>query len=249
MRSDSKLKPNSIPKCEMCGKEKRLIGSKYRYYDYNCDCMGKNYCKERNLDEGKNKIKWIKDIKRVSGIGARFFSKTFSSYKGNEKALNECRKWAKNYQENYKAGKGLFLTGNVGTGKTHLLAAIIDYIARIKKRLGLNSIVYRTTPVMLSEIRNSYENKNFEEVINNFKDSHLLIIDDLGAEKTTDWALDIFFEIIDYRYSELKPVIIASNLTDLEIKQKLDERVMSRIYEMCKGLKLTGKDYRLEKLK
>lgn len=249
MRSAELLMPNSIPKCEMCGKEQKLIGDTYKYYDYNCDCLGENYCRERNIREGKDKIKWIKGLKRSSGIGERFFNKIFTNYKGNEKVSNECRKWVKNYSENYKSGKGLFLTGNVGTGKTHLLAAIIDYIARVKKRLTLNFIVYRNTTSMLNEIRNSYENKDFKEVIGNFKNCDLLMIDDLGAEKITDWVLDIFFEIIDYRYSELKPIIIASNLTDLEIKQKLDERIMSRIYEMCKGLKLTGKDYRLEKLK
>lgn len=198
------------------------------------------------ITEGKKRIDRIRNIKLNSGIGERFYHKTFSNYIGNNKAKKDCMEWAKNYRDNIITGKGLSLTGTVGTGKTHLLAAIIDYIARVKKRLNLNNIVYRTTPAMLNEIRNSYENKDFEDVINNFKECHLLIIDDLGAEKTTDWVLDIFFEIIDSRYSDLRPIIIASNLTNIEIKQKLDERIMSRIYEMSKGIKLTGKDYRLE---
>jgi len=58
-------------------------------------------------------------------------------------------------------------------------------------------------------------------------------------------VLETYFEIIDYRYANLYPTIIATNLTDIEIKQKLSERIMSRIYESCKGIKLTGKDYRL----
>ena len=206
----------------------------------------KEYEKAFRKDRGISLKKKIKDIKIYSGIGKRFLDKTFSNYIGNNKAKEICQQWAKNYKENLISGKGLFLTGSVGTGKTHLIAAIIDYIARIKKRTNLNWIIYSTATSLLNEIRVSYNENKFENTINNFKKCDLLIIDDLGAEKTTDWVLDIFFEIIDFRYSEMKPVIIATNLTDTEIKQKLDERIMSRIYEMCKGIKLTGKDFRLE---
>ncbi|MHB1334496.1 MAG: DnaA ATPase domain-containing protein [Candidatus Humimicrobiaceae bacterium] len=239
------MTPNSIPECEFCGKEYKSDSSRWLYYEPDCDCAHKKYVKECQLLTGKNKIDRIRNIKINSGIGQRFYHKTFLNYSGN-KAKKDCMEWAKNYRENIKLGKGLFLTGTVGTGKTHLLSAIIDYIARVKKSLNFNDIIYRTTPAMLNEIRNSYENKDFEDVINKFKDCHLLIIDDLGAEKTTDWVLDIFFEIIDSRYADLRPVIIASNLTAIEIKQKLDERIMSRIYEMSMGIKLTGSDWRLE---
>ena len=207
-----------------------------------CSCGAR---REETKQEGKRTIARIKNIKDCC-IGERFFSKTFFNIRGNAKAVETSKKWAFRYEENCRKGKGLFLTGNVGSGKTHLLAAIIDYIARVKKRSGLVSLIYRNSTSMLNEIRNSYQNNNFDDVVDKFKRCHLLIIDDLGAEKTTDWVLDIFFEIIDYRYANLKPIIIATNLTDMEIKQKLDERIMSRIYEMCKGIRLTGKDHRLE---
>lgn len=205
-----------------------------------------DFNREEQKARGKDMIDWIRKLKFATGIGARFFNKTFANYSGNEQAVAICKKWASGYRENYRTGKGLFFTGNVGTGKTHLIAAIIDYIARIKKRKQLNKIVYRNATSLLNEIRSSYDSDSFDRVISRFKEAHLLIIDDLGAEKTTDWVLDIFFEIIDYRYAELKPVIIATNLTPAEIKAKLDERIMSRIYEMCIGIKLTGKDYRKE---
>jgi DNA replication protein DnaC len=205
-----------------------------------------DYRHQRNKEAARVLIDLIRRIKFTSGIGARFYNKTFSNFKGNDLAVEICKKWASNYQENVKNGQGLFFTGGVGTGKTHLIAAIIDYIARIKKRLYLNRIIYRNATSLLNEIRSSYNSDSFEKVLDKFKIAHLLIIDDLGAEKTTDWVLDIFFEIIDCRYAELRPTIIATNLTDIEIKQKLDERIMSRIYEMCKGIKLTGRDYRLE---
>lgn len=205
-----------------------------------------DFNREEQKARGRDLIDWMRRLKSATGIGSRFTAKTFADYTGNPQAVVICKKWVSDYQANFKSGKGLFFTGSVGTGKTHLIAAIIDCIARTKKRLHLNKIIYRNATSLLNEIRSSYDNNGFDTVLDRFKNAHLLIIDDLGAEKTTDWVLDIFFEIIDYRYAELKPVIIATNLTPAEIKQKLDERIMSRIYEMCIGIKLTGKDYRKE---
>lgn len=202
--------------------------------------------KERFKDSGKFIVGRIRRAKRC-GIGTRYFNKTFRNYeaKGNEKAVNECRLFCKNFEKNLDEGRGLFLTGTVGTGKTHLIAAIIDYIARLYKRKYNLLIKYFTSTGLLSELKNSYEDRTSDELISDIKNCTLLVIDDFGAEKTTDWVLETYFEIIDYRYANLYPTIIATNLTDIEIKQKLSERIMSRIYESCKGIKLTGKDYRL----
>lgn len=210
--------------------------------DYEAD-----YKKDEIRSNGKRLKREIRDIKRC-GIGDRYFYKTFSNYdkKVNLVAVNECLAYCRNFISNKKEGKGLMLTGTVGTGKTHLLASIVDYLARLYKcKFTRLLIIYFTSTGLLSEIKNSYENKTSEDLINKIKNCTLLIIDDFGAEKTTDWVLETYFEIIDYRYANLNPVIIATNLTAAEIKEKLSERIMSRIYECCKGIKLTGKDYRL----
>jgi len=203
--------------------------------------------KERLKDEGKYMIARIRRAKKC-GIGARYYGKTFSNYKegNNKKAVDECKAYCRDFSKNLKNGKGLFLTGTVGTGKTHLLAAIVDYMARIYKRKYSVDIMYFTSIGLLNELKNSYEDKTNDELIFNVKNCILLLIDDFGAEKTTDWVLETYFEIIDYRYSNLLPTIIATNLTDKEIKEKLSERIMSRIYEVNKGIKLIGKDYRIE---
>jgi len=203
--------------------------------------------KEELKDSGKFMIERIRRAKKC-GIGKRYFNKTFSNYeiRNNGKVIDECKTYCRNFAKNLHEGKGLFLTGTVGTGKTHLIAAIIDYIARLYKRKYNLLIMYFTSTGLLNEIKNSYENKTSDELIFNIKHCTLLAIDDFGAEKTTDWVLETYFEIIDYRYANLFPTIIATNLTDKEIKEKLSERIMSRIYEVNKGIKLIGKDYRLE---
>jgi DNA replication protein DnaC len=202
--------------------------------------------KEYKKGQGKNMIDKIRKIKRT--IPARFYCKTFGNFdkKKNPGGFDTCRSYAKNFIENLKSGRGLFITGTVGTGKTHLVVAIVDYIARLLKRKGSFKIIFVTAIDLLSEIKYSYDKNNTEDIINNFETCNLLIIDDLGIEKTTDWTHELFYKIIDSRYSNLLPVIITTNLTDIEIKDKLSERIISRIYEMCKGIKLAGKDYRLK---
>ena len=205
----------------MKSKEELRKNSMYKLSDFE---------KERFKDTGKFIIDRIRKAKKC-GIGERYSAKTFRNYelRGNEKAVSECKLYCKNFVKNLHDGKGLFLTGTVGTGKTHLLAAIIDYIARIYKRKYNLYIEYFTSTGLLSELKSSYEDKTSDDLIFNIKHCTLLIIDDFGAEKTTDWVLETYFEIIDYRYANLYPTIIATNLTDKEIKEKLSERIMSGI--------------------
>lgn len=275
MKTEEKLKINSTLKCEYCGKEYKYHEKKSRFgykgFFPICDCFKK---REEISNRKKEGIELKSAIKRIKycGIGERFKNKTFSNFdkSKNINPYNICYDYAKNIKKYIENGKGLFLTGNVGTGKTHLVVAIIDYIARMFKgrfkdvtyregiinRVISGAVIYRitfTTAIdMLSKIKFSFnrkykEDKTTEEIIEKFKDCELLIIDDLGPEKATEWVQEIFYSIIDYRYRELKPTIITTNLTDIEIKEKLSERLISRIYEMCKGVKFKGKDYRISK--
>ncbi|MCL5772450.1 MAG: ATP-binding protein [Actinobacteria bacterium] len=254
-------KKNSIHKCEYCSMDKigkecfDFYGKPYIAWRYQCDCIEKINERKELKNQGKSLIDEIHKIKDA-GIGKRFYDKTFSNFKKelNPKAYNECLNYVKNFEENIKQGKGLFITGNVGSGKTHLVAAMIDWLARMTKR-NKNSIhpVFTTSVDLIAKIKYSFDRKykdddTTEELMDDFERCKLLIIDDLGTEKTTDWANELFYKIIDYRYSNLKSLIITTNLTDQELKEKLSERLISRIYEMCKGIKLTSKDYRLEKM-
>lgn len=204
-----------------------------------------NFEKEYQIKKGK---RLISEIKRIKGsIPDRFKSRGFYNFdkKRNIKGFEACRLYAKTFVDRLQDGKGLFITGTVGTGKTHLAVAVIDHIARILKRKRYFNIAFTSAVGLLSEIRYSYETKDTENTIKFYENCDLLVIDDLGIEKSTDWTHELFYQIIDSRYSNLKPVIITTNLTDEEIKAKLSERIISRVYEMCQGIKLTGKDYRL----
>ena len=254
----------STLKCIYCGKKYILENCSVAPYYFDrvwkdipqCDCLikieGKKQIKEDHKKEGIKLINLIRLI-RGDSFGKRYQKASFSNFdkSRNKKAWEACLEWARNFEQHLEDGKGLFITGTVGTGKTHLLAAISDYIARIfKRKLKTRPwINYVTSTELISQIKNSFESHNTEEVIEGFEECSLLIIDDIGTEKITEFSYEQIYKIIDSRYRNMKPVIITSNLNDNEIKEKLSERIVSRIYETCKGIKLTGKDYRLEKLK
>lgn len=204
----------------------------------------KDHSKYYRKEKGIEHIKRIQFLKRT--LGEKYKVKTFSNFNKSKslKAYDVCRLYAKNFLSNRNEGIGLFITGPVGSGKTHLVSAIIDYIARLHKH-KVKDLIFKSSVNLLSEIKFSFEDKTTESLVKGFENADLLVIDDLGIEKSTDWTHEIFYKIIDHRYSNLMPTIITSNLAYPELKEKMSERIVSRIYEMCKGLKLTGKDYRI----
>ncbi len=133
---------------------------------------------------------------------------------------------------------GLFIYGSVGTGKTHILAAIARR-ASIYKAIAV--------PNLMLVLRESFKSEHSTEsvIIEKYARANLLLLDDLGAEKSTEYAIQSLYLIIDRRWREDKPTIITSNLNLTELAGKLDDRIASRIAGMCEVVKLTGKDRRL----
>ena len=157
---------------------------------------------------------------------------------------------------------GLFITGPVGTGKTHLLSAIANQCLEgffVEMDSYHNSTgfshpwpdppIFITFPEFLFEIKRSYNKestgKSEDEILNWYSKCEILLLDDLGAEKATEWSTQILFLLMDRRYSNIKKTYISSNLSLKEISNHIDDRIASRIYQMCDVKKLTGKDRRM----
>jgi len=130
-----------------------------------------------------------------------------------------------------------YLHGKVGGGKTIYAAQL--YLAEKKKAyitgIDVNCLFY-SVPVFFQDLKNVYQNNSSEkEFLNKFYETDLLIFDDLGVEKSSEWAWNILYLVLNYRYENLKKTIITSNLNLKELSEKLgDDRIPSRISRMCK---------------
>lgn len=170
----------------------------------------------------------------ASLIPRRFQSKTFDQFRDDTqkqaKALAVCKEYAENFRANFDAGRCLLLLGKPGTGKTHLAAAIANQIMHKTAATA----VYRTVGGILQHIKGSYD-KGSEyteaEAFASLIEPHLLIIDEVGATKPTEFELATLFNIINGRYEEMRPTIVISNLAAKELPAVLGERCVDRMRE------------------
>ena len=149
-------------------------------------------------------------------------------YKDDSSRL-ETIKYLKNFYDNYadnKKIKGLYLSGNFGCGKTYLIAALFNELAKKGIR---STIIY--FPEFLRSLKASFGNveDNYEERFDQVKEAKLLLLDDIGAEKITDWARDeVLGVILQYRMEENLPTFFSSNLSMKELEEHLQ---IGRSYE------------------
>jgi hypothetical protein len=156
------------------------------------------------------------------------------------------------YQDAVKTEKGLYIVGSRGVGKTHLATALLRQMIFDHPRAErihydiLPAIV--SVPELLMRIKATFNKESKEtedEVLDLYSDLRVLILDDLGTEKPTEWAISTLYLIIDRRYRDMRKTIITSNCSLDEIAERLDDRISSRIAEMCNVIRMKGKDRRL----
>ncbi len=148
----------------------------------------------------------------------------------------------------------LYFYGPVGCGKSHIAVAGIYQWSENNKKDDTNGIIWRNSktvkPSALGrEIRSAGSANGETEIIERLRESKILIIDDLGVEKDSEFMVNILYEIIDWRYMNMPGgLIVTSNLSLGALSKKLsDDRIPSRLRQMCKGFNLKGeKDYRVQ---
>ena len=140
--------------------------------------------------------------------------------------------------------RGIYIHGNVGSGKTHIAYAIKKKWDEV---MGENSKFWNTTE-LLQEIKDDFDRGYADKshILERLMDTQcLLFLDDIGAEKNTEWVMERFYLLINRRYVEMRPVIFTSNYSIAELSARLGDRVASRIVELCDVVRLDGTDRRL----
>jgi DNA replication protein DnaC len=153
------------------------------------------------------------------------------------------RRFAEDIDRHLDAGRGLWLMGPVGTGKTTLAMLVSKAALKAGRSVAIYSL-----PRLLNEIRDTHRaERSHLDLLDKLAAVDLLHIDDVGAERTTDWVLEELYSIVNARYEDERSVVITTNILDREaLCEQITERTVSRLTEMCDELPLIGHDHRME---
>lgn len=168
------------------------------------------------------------------------------------KTLTTLESEIKVLEKDVKVGSGLYLYGRVGAGKTIYASAVLMELKR-RSFLSCHSDYIQggfiSVAKLLEDIRACFSNqseKQPQDIIDQYSNTDVLIMDDLGCQKVTDWVLNTLLLIINNRYENLKTTIFTSNGSLNELADQYeDNRIPSRIEEMCQIKHFTNKDYRI----
>ena len=206
-----------------------------------CKCQQKLY----NQEETKRKLlEKQAEIERMKASGLQdkaLYDYTFDKDNGINPEMAYAHKYVENWEDMKANSSGLLLWGNVGTGKSFFAGCIA------------NALLEKGVPVLMtnfSRILNTLTGMHFEDR-NQFIDSlnrySLLIIDDLGIERNSEFALEQVFNVIDSRYRSKKPLIVTTNLTLTELNNAPDvahRRIYDRILERCAPIRINNRNIR-----
>ncbi|MFU1991977.1 ATP-binding protein [Priestia megaterium] len=170
---------------------------------------------------------------------------TFENYHPANQELAEAKKIAKNYVDVFNKYKGLMFVGDYGVGKSHLSYSICKEV----REKGFTSI-FISVPELLTKLKSTFNNTgNYTEeaLLTALKNVDLLVLDDIGADYPTDWAISKLFEVINSRIG--KNNVYTTNNNAKELINKVGKRNFSRMMENVQLVKMNGNDYRLKNLK
>lgn len=204
-------------------------------------------------EEQEQKRQKIEAILGRSGIKKRYLTRSFENFIVNDvnrKAYEIAKSYVDNWQENKDKGEGLYFEGTCGTGKTHLAVAIAMKLIN----QGV-PVICKTSIDLLASIKQSYERDstvNEEDVIEAYNTVDLLVIDDLGKERATEWSVPILYRIINDRYENMLPTVITTNYNTDDLIDKLNasndnekaEAIISRFKGSASCVTMAWEDYR-----
>ena len=152
----------------------------------------------------------------ASGITPRFIGSTFENYQADSGSLAErvrvkCQAYADHFETHYADGRSLILSGNVGTGKTHLASSIVQSVIR---KHGAEALLVSVSELVRVAKGTMSKGATYtdRDVIEELAHVDLLVIDEIGAQKGSDYELGLMHEVIDRRYQLVVPTVVVSNL-------------------------------------
>ena len=225
--------------CGHCGTPKQCritFGAGSRIVGCQCACANRRYEAERAAQKDRERRMHIDEL-RVNGIQDKAVrGYTFDASRMTP-LLKSCQKYVDGWETVYRENYGLLFWGDVGSGKTRAAACIA------------NALIDAGIPALMTSFPKILKMgfQDVSEAIGQINHFPLLVIDDLGAERQSDYALETVYAVIDERYKSGKPLIVTTNLPlkDLENPKSIDyARIYSRVLEMCRPVRCSAENLR-----
>jgi len=158
-------------------------------------------------------------------------------------AISQVRAFADDLDARLAEGRGLWLFGDTGTGKTTLAMLISKSALEAGKTVAIYSL-----PKLLARIRRTYDAEpggdSYLSLFEQLTSVDLLHIDDLGAEKRSDWVLEQLYALVNERYEAQRSIVISTNLGHVELEEQIGGRTVSRLTQICEEVEVRGRDRR-----
>ncbi len=162
-------------------------------------------------------------------------------------AISQVRGYIDDLDNQLAEGRGLWIFGGTGTGKTTLAMLISKAALEAGKTVAIYSL-----PKLLARIRRTYDSEpggdSYLSFFERLTSVDLLHIDDLGAEKRSDWVLEQLYALVNERYDSQRSMLITTNLQHDELEEQIGSRTVSRLAQICEEVEIVGDDRRWGKI-
>lgn len=226
----------------------RMAGMKREFWTSCPTCTKqREEAQKREEAEGRAQLQRerLDNMLRASGIPERVKGSTFANFKAEtddqKAAMQAAMDFAENFGVRRKTGDSLIFAGRPGTGKGHLAAAVMN------KLIPDYLPIYTTCLDMIRSVRETWrkDSKHSEsQVLQEYEDAYLLIIDEIGVQYGTDGEQTIIFDVLDRRYRQMRPTIFITNQDKAGFKTFIGDRAYDRLTQTAKWIPFDWHSYR-----
>lgn len=224
-----------------------MLGGGEKILPCTCKCQEEEYQENERRKKDREDQRTIDRLRSESFIDEKARLSTFDNFQvipENKRLYAIAKKYAAEFDRMLEENQGLLFYGEPGTGKTFAATCIINYLLDRKVPAFTTSFVK-----LLNQIMKGYD-FDAESYLHKINKAKVLLIDDLGTERGTDFALERIYDVLDSRYRSNKPVILTSNLSIAQMKSETNDRlkkIYDRVFENCYPVHVTGGSWRQKK--